>query len=327
MEYEICLEPSGVHFQANEHQNIVEAAKQHGISIKHGCASGSCGDCKGTILSGDSEQGPFMPLLLSSSERAAGMAILCKLYPRSNLRLQAEVVPKNLWKAEIIGLTYLAWNVLELRLRPERSYPYRTGQYARVAVPSLPDQWRSYSMATPPDASGELIFHIREVSGGAFSQWLFHVAQTGDIVNMGAAQGEFALNPDHDRDMLCVAAGTGLAPIEAIIQESIHWGRTRPIHLFYGARKQTDFYHLEKLAQWAERHPHLTVTATLSDLQDTTWTGARRLLPTVAARGHWKDHEVYLCGNPGMIEAAIDLLLSHAVQHERIHFDAFAPNG
>jgi CDP-4-dehydro-6-deoxyglucose reductase len=45
------------------------------------------------------------------------------------------------------------------------------------------------------------------------------------------------------------------------------------------------------------------------------------------ASGHWRDHEVYLCGSPAMIEAAIDLLLSHQVQHEQIHFDAFAPNG
>ena len=135
MEYEICLEPSGVRFKADESQNIVEAAKAHHVAIKHGCASGSCGDCKGTILSGESEQGPFMPLLLLPTERAAGMAILCKLYPRSNLRLQAEVISGDVWNTEIVGLSKLAWNVLELRLRPEKPYPYRTGQYARMAVP------------------------------------------------------------------------------------------------------------------------------------------------------------------------------------------------
>ena len=327
MKYEICLEPSGIRFMADAGQNIVEAAKQHGIPIKHGCASGSCGDCKGTILSGDSEQGPFMPLLLLPTERAAGMAILCKLYPRSDLHLRAEVVPKDTWTAAITRLTPLAWNVLELRLQPERPYPYRTGQYARIAIPGHPDQWRSYSMATPPDATGTLVFHIRELPGGIFSQWLFHEAQIGDQLMLGSAQGEFTLHSDNDRDMLCIAAGTGLSPIEAIIHESIALGRTRPIHLFYGARKQTDFYHLEELAKWSQQYPHITITPTLSDTQDTSWTGAHRLLPTVAASGHWKDHEVYLCGGPGMIEAAIDLLLSHEVQHDHIHFDAFAPNG
>ena len=327
MEYEICLEPSGIRFMADAGQNIVEAAKQHGIPIKHGCASGSCGDCKGTILSGDSEQGPFMPLLLLPTERAAGMAILCKLYPRSDLRLRAEVVPKDTWTAAITRLTPLAWNVLELRLQPELPYPYRTGQYARIAIPGHPDQWRSYSMATPPDATGTLVFHIRELPGGIFSQWLFHEAQIGDQLMLGSAQGEFTLHSDNDRDMLCIAAGTGLAPIEAIIQESIALGRTRLIHLFYGARKQADFYHQEELDRWSQQYPHITITSTLSDMHDTSWAGAHRLLPTVAASGHWKDHEVYLCGSPGMIEAAIDLLLSHEVQHDLIHFDAVAPNG
>ncbi|MBU2738232.1 FAD-binding oxidoreductase [Acidithiobacillus concretivorus] len=327
MEYEICLEPSGICFKADASQNIVEAAKAHNVAIKHGCASGSCGDCKGTILSGESEQGPFMPLLLLPTERAAGMAILCKLYPRSNMRLQAEVISRNIWKTEIVGLSKLAWNVLELRLRPETPYPYRTGQYARMAVPGHKDQWRSYSMATPPQDQGELVFHVRELPGGLFSRWLFYQAQCGDSITLGPAQGEFALHHENHRPMLCIAAGTGLAPIEAIIQESMQSGQTRPIHLFYGAKKQRDFYHLETLQQWARQYAHLRVTPTISDAEDAQWKGARRLLPTVAANGHWQDHEVYLCGGPGMIEAAIDLLLSHGVSHNQIHFDAFAPNG
>ncbi len=327
MEYEIRLEPSGVEFMADARENIVEAAKRQGIPIKHGCASGSCGDCKGVILSGASEQGPFMPLLLLPTERAAGMAILCKLYPRSPMHLRTEIMGQETWTTKIIKLKPLAWNVLELRLKPEKNYPYRAGQYARMEIPGHPGQRRSYSMATPPDSTGELVFHIRELPGGLMSQWLFHVAQPGDQIKLEAAQGDFALHPDTYRDMLCIAAGTGLAPIEAIIQESFTLGITRPIHLFYGAKNQTDLYHLEKLAYWAKQYPYFQVTPTLSDIQDRSWSGAYRLLPTVAANRQWKDHEVYLCGSPGMIEAAIDLLLSHGVSHEHIHFDAFSPNG
>ncbi|WP_163098394.1 FAD-binding oxidoreductase [Acidithiobacillus ferrianus] len=327
MEFEICLEPSGVRFTADAHQNIVAAAKEHGIPIKHGCASGSCGDCKGTILDGDSEQGPFMPLLLSPTERAANMAILCKLYPRSPMRLRAEIVQKTLWTAQVTQLAPLAWNVMELRVQPEHPYPYRTGQYARIGVPGQPEQWRSYSVATPPTAQGELVFHIRELPGGAFSQWLFQNARIGDTLQLGSPQGEFFLRQESPLDLLCIAAGTGLAPIEAILQESFDLGWKRPIHLFYGAKKREDFYHSEKLAGWSRHYPHLQVTPTLSDMTDAGWTGARRLLPTVASHGPWKDHEIYLCGSPGMIEAAIDLLLSHGTPHEQIHFDAFSPNG
>ncbi|MDA8115060.1 MAG: FAD-binding oxidoreductase [Acidithiobacillus sp.] len=327
MEYEICLEPSGICFKADDRQNVVEAARAHGIPIKYGCASGSCGDCKGTIISGEAEQGPFMPLLLSSSERAEHMAILCKLYPRSDMCLRAEVLQENNWIAKVVHLAPLAWNVMELRLRPERLYPYRAGQYARISVPGHPEQWRSYSIATPPTEQGELVFHIRELPGGAFSQWLFQSAQIGDELQLTGAQGEFFLRQNSGRNLLCIAAGTGLAPIEAIIQESLSLGWKLPIHLFYGAKKRDDFYHLEELAALSQRYPHLQVTPTLSDTGDTGWTGARRLLPTVASHGQWIDHEVYLCGSPGMIESAIDLLLSHGVPHEHIHFDAFAPNG
>ena len=79
---------------------------------------------------------------------------------------------------------------------------------------------------------------------------------------LGSAQGEFTLHSDNDRDMLCIAAGTGLSPIEAIIHESIALGRTRPIHLFYGARKQADFYHLEELAKWSQQYPQILMALT-----------------------------------------------------------------
>ncbi len=327
MDYEICLEPSGIRFAAGAEQSIVAAALAQGIPLQHGCGNGSCGDCKGTILEGEGEQGPFMPLLLTPAERAAGMAILCKLRPRSPMRIRASVQEAGQWTAAVTTLTPLAWNVLELRLQPERPYPYRAGQYARLAVPGAAGEWRSYSMATPPRADGTLVFHIRELPGGRFSQWLFHAAQMGDTLQLAGAQGEFFLRQDNERPLLCIAAGTGLAPIEAILQESMVLGWERPIHLFYGARRRPDFYHLPVLQDWARQHPHLRVTPTLSDAEDRDWAGARRLLPSVTASGHWRDHEVYLCGSPGMIEAAIDLLLSHQVQHEQIHFDAFAPNG
>nr|WP_239060328.1 hypothetical protein [Acidithiobacillus ferrooxidans] len=95
----------------------------------------------------------------------------------------------------------------------------------------------------------------------------------------------------------------------------------------FADKKRGDFYHLEELAALSQCYPHLQVTRTLSDTGGTGWSGARQLLPTVASHGQWRDHEVYLCGNPGMIEAAIDLRLFHGVPHEHIHFDAFAPNG
>ena len=327
MDYEITLEPSGRTLRVRADQNLVAAALEQGVAIHHGCGNGSCGDCKGTVLAGEYEQLPFMPLLLTPQERSAGKAILCKLQPRSDMRIEAQIDTPDHWQGKIHALSRLAPSVMEIRLQLEREYPYRAGQYARIAVPGQAETWRSYSLACPPGDDHELVFHVRAAPGGLFTEWLFHQAQLGDILQLSAAQGDFYLREDNDRPLLCIAAGTGLAPIEAVLQQAFQSGWQRPMTLFFGARKRQDFYHLELLSNWAQRYPNFQFIPTLSDKDDESWTGARRLLPSVAQMSHWQGHEAYLCGSPGMVEAAIDLLLSHGLPSGQIHFDSFAPNG
>ena len=326
MEYEVILEPSGHRLQVREDQCIVEAALEQGVAIHYGCGNGSCGDCKGQIVDGEGVQLPFMPLLLTPEERADKQAILCKLQPRSAMRVAARVdTATELWTGTVTALQRLASTVMELRLRCDRPYPFRAGQYARIAVPDQAGQWRSYSMASHPDEA-ELSFHIRAVPGGAFSRWLFERVRVGDSVQLGPAQGEFMLQRNTERPMLLVAAGTGLAPIEAILRERRQLPWTAPVALFFGVRRAADLYHLDVLQNLADSWPNLRLEICCSDPHFTGPGGPRRLLPSVLENGSWSEHEVYLCGSPGMIEAAVDLLLSHGTSHARIHFDSFAPS-
>lgn len=326
MEHEVILEPSGQRLWVREDQSVVEAALEQGVAIHHGCGNGSCGDCKGQILSGESVQLPFMPLLLTPEERAANQAILCKLQPRSSMRIAARVdTATDPLIATVSSLQRLAPNVMELGLHCDRPYPFQAGQYARIAVPDRPGQWRSYSMASLPDEA-VLRFHIRAVPGGAFSRWLFAQAKIGDTLQMGPAQGAFTLDRDTERPLLLIAAGTGLAPIEAILQERMRLSWTAPVALFFGARRAEDLYHLDYLRGLAGRWSALRLEICCSDPEFTGSGGPRRLLPSVAHQGPWSGHAAYLCGSPGMVEAAIDLLLSHGLSHEHIHFDSFAPS-
>ncbi|MGC8467223.1 MAG: 2Fe-2S iron-sulfur cluster-binding protein [Acidithiobacillus sp.] len=326
MQHEIVLEPSGQRLWVREDQTIVAAALEQGVAIHHGCGNGSCGDCKGQILSGEGIQLPFMPLLLTPEERAANQAILCKLQPRSAMHIAAQVdTSADVWTATVLSLHPLSATVMELCLQCDRPYPFRVGQYARIAVPGAAGQWRSYSMASLPDEA-LLRFHIRAVSGGVFSSWLFERARPGDQLQLGPAQGTFTLQQEVERPMLLVAAGTGLAPIEALIHERLRLPWTAPIHLFFGSRRAADLYHLDYLQELTRNRPELHLEICCSDPAVTGLGGPRRLLPTVADHGPWSDHEVYLCGSPGMIEAAVDLLLSHGLPHARIHFDSFTPS-
>jgi NAD(P)H-flavin reductase len=52
------------------------------------------------------------------------------------------------------------------------------------------------------------------------------------------------------RDVLCLAGGTGLAPVKAVVEALISApepGRHREIVLYYGARRHQDLYDLRSL--------------------------------------------------------------------------------
>ena len=65
-------------------------------------------------------------------------------------------------------------------------------------------------------------------------------------------------NTDSPRDALCLAGGTGLAPVKAVIEAIIHApapGRRREVVLYFGARRHQDLYDLAELQQMELAYP------------------------------------------------------------------------
>src|SRR5260370_7087805 len=127
----------------------------------------------------------------------------------------AEVQPAW-WTGEIVQHDRRTETVAVLTIRPDRPLSYVAGQYVQVQTLRWPRTWRSYSIANAPRASGLLDIHVRAVPGGMVSSALVSHCGTGDIVLLGAARGGMRVSDDPARDLVCVAGGTGLAPLKAI---------------------------------------------------------------------------------------------------------------
>ena len=125
------------------------------------------------------------------------------------------------WVGEVIRHERRTGSVAVLTIRPDRPLAYVPGQYLGVQVLRWPRVWRNFSIANAPRASGLLDLHIRAVPGGLVSNALVHHVDAGSTVLLGQACGAMAAPQAHDRDLVCVAGGTGLAPIKAIIEAVI----------------------------------------------------------------------------------------------------------
>lgn len=227
------------------------------------------------------------------------------------------------WIAEIAAHDLRAPGVAVLKVAPTQPLPYRAGQYIWVQVTRWPRVWRRFSAATAPRPGGLIELHVRAVPGGLVSNSLVHHSAAGDTLVLGPADGGMTL-ADCDRDLLCVAGGTGLAPIKALIEQAIAEaaaGRTRKITLFYGARQHFDLYDLRDMQLLEAACPALRVIPVLSD--EPGYTGLTGLLPEVVhAHGGsmFRNCEAYICGPPGMVSRTA-ALLAGSIPASQIHHD------
>ncbi len=252
-------------------------------------------------------------------------------YAARMMRMAADDDARNhppWWVGEITAHEQRGESVAVLTIAPDRPLPYWPGQYLRVQVTRWPRVWRCYSVAGAPRGDNALTLHVRAIPGGMVSTALVRHVVPGDTVLLGPAAGTMTV-PDNDRDLLCVAGGTGLAPVKAIIEDAARRRRDRKVTLFAGARTQRDLYDLPGLARLQADCPALEIVAVIADPAPLTQPAGdcprlswyRGLLPDVVrACGLFENSEAFISGPPAMVAQTAALLAAH-VPAAQIHHD------
>jgi NAD(P)H-flavin reductase/hemoglobin-like flavoprotein len=228
------------------------------------------------------------------------------------------------WVAEVIRHERRRPDLAVLTIRPGEPFPYQPGQYLSVQVLPRPRVWRNYSIANAPRADGTLDLHIRAIPGGQVSTTLVQDTGAGDTILLGPARGSMVVDHSSARDILCIAGGTGFAPIKAIIEGLAArpgGGAARRIRLFAGARRRADLYDLPDLARLESQCARLDVVTALSDEPGAC--GPHGLVPDVVRQqASWQDCDVFVSGPPGMVRATLRAL-AHRASGEHLYCDPY----
>lgn len=223
------------------------------------------------------------------------------------------------WTAEITAHELRTPQVAVLTMQPTESFPHLPGQHLSVQTPRWPRLWRSYSIANAPRADGTLTLHVRAVAGGLVSTTLVHHTAPGDVLLLGRAEGPMTADTRSERPVLCLAGGTGLAPIKAIAEATTGSGGRREIVLYYGARSQSELYDLPALRKMELEFPWLEVIPVTSRERAE---GARHgTIPDLAAEATWQDRDVYISGPDPMIMATVATMRTLGAPDELVHYD------
>jgi NAD(P)H-flavin reductase len=226
------------------------------------------------------------------------------------------------WTAEVVNIDHRADNIAVLTIAPDQPLPFAAGQHLTVQTPRWPRVWRPYSIACMPRDDGLLALHVKAVPGGWVSNALVRYTSPGSQLVLGPPLGTMTLEGAEDRDLLCVAGGTGLSPVKAIIEQAVRESAAtqRRIYLYYGARRRHELYDLPDLWRLQDSYSGFELIPVTSD--DPAFDGMQGNVGRVAAR--YMPHagcEAYVAGPPEMVRETIRVLARAGLQRERIHFD------
>jgi ferredoxin-NAD(P)+ reductase (naphthalene dioxygenase ferredoxin-specific) len=326
---EVRIQPLNRVIRVEPGANLLESLRAAQVPMSYSCMAGRCGTCRCKVLDGevlDSGREQQSPL-----EPRDSYVLACRTYITQSCTIQIpepdEIVvhPARIAKATVVAIEEHAHDVRRLVLKASKPIEHSPGQYLQLQF--SPEHIRPYSMAGLP-GDGHLEFHIRLVPGGRVTTYIANELKVGHSVRLSGPLGTAYLRRKHDGPMLCVAGGTGLAPILSIVRGAIAHGMSNPIHLYFGVRSQRDLYGLHWLTQLSRQHSALKVHVVITSGGDPRTQRCGLVTEAIEADfANLSGWRAYLCGSPPMVEAATLVARQREILTDHIYADAFYPQG
>jgi len=329
----VTIQPSGKSVECKSGDTVLMALEKSGYALPNNCRAGACGECKVKVLEGQYDQGMVLDMALSAEERKQGFGLMCMAKPISDEMViewgTADARPKLFPPREnalfvVTDKRPIAARAVELHLRPVgQPIRYWPGQYVTIGDPRAGYPMRAYSISNAPRPDGELVLHVARADDGLTSVWIHDQLGVGDSVKINGAYGTFIGDPAVETPILCLAAGTGLAPIMSLAEAALRRGFRKPVMLVLSARTQEDAYAHGMMAWWRTKHRNFDYKVTLTREQKEGFEHGRVdvLLPKM-----FKDlskHTIFAAGSPEFTATCVQTCKSLGANADMIFTEGF----
>jgi len=210
--------------------------------------------------------------------------------------------------------------------------PFLAGQHLpiRLKTSAGEELRRTYTISQAPSDEGLRLSIKRE---GVASSHLHDHVHEGDLIEALGPRGQFTIDEKLRRPVVLIGAGVGIPPMVAfarhVITEGFRNRRTRPLHLIQVARDAASWAfgdELQALAQRAKGAMKLHVVLASGDAAPAGAHQGPLTIDLLKSLLPFDDHEFFLCGPPGFMQALYDGLRDLGVRDERIQAEAFGPS-
>jgi NAD(P)H-flavin reductase len=177
-----------------------------------------------------------------------------------------------------------------------------------------------FALATAPSAGGQVELLVKR--GGKVADLLASAQPGGTLLVTEPFGRGFPVEAALGRDVLLFAAGSGIAPIRALIQALLRRrDEVNRLTLFYGQRHGSEFaYRAEHLA-WERRGVRVVLCPSSAD---DAWEGVRGRVQEVARTlgfggARLDEAAAFVCGMSTMVTDVRETLARAGVAPDRVH--------
>jgi uncharacterized protein len=210
--------------------------------------------------------------------------------------------------------------------------PFLAGQHLPIRLKTAAGEalHRTYTVSQAPSDAGLRLSVKRE---GAASSHLHDSVREGDTIEALGPRGQFTIDATLRRPAVLIGAGVGITPMVAfarhLVAEGFRHRRTRPLHLIQVARSEAlraFGAELRALAQRAKGAMQLHVVLGDGDGAPEGAINGPLTIDLLKTLLPFDDHEFFLCGPTGFMQALYDGLRDLGVRDTRIQAEAFGPS-
>ena len=318
---------SGEVIDVNEHESILDAALRNDLFIEYSCRNGQCGACKTQVTSGNT----FViheELSLTEEELLSGLVLSCCRGVAGDVGINAENltelkgIKKITGPCKIDSLVRYAVDVVEVVLRtpPSSVIEFLPGQYIDIIGPN--GVRRSYSIANAPMENGRLRLFVKKVEGGVFSEYWFNSAKVNDLLRFEGPLGTFYLPKNNKKHLVLLATGTGIAPIQAILEGLVlnpDKNTFDSVTLFWGGRYESDIF--KTMDFDLENYKFIPVLSRKDGVEGAYYGYVQDAV--LAQNIDLTDSLVLACGAIEMIKSSAKTLIANGLSKSAYKSDAF----
>lgn len=207
----------------------------------------------------------------------------------------------ELHQMNIAKTQQLSARILRLWLEPQQPFSHQAGDYIMLGLDA--QQRKPFSIANAPTEDGLIELHVRNQDDSEWMQQLFALP-VGAQLWVEDAKPQYRLQAETELNLF-IAGGTGIAPMQALLQARIQQGIQQPTYLYWGTHSIEECYINAELQALSAAHPQLHYISVISE-PSADWNGPSGLVHEYALSQHSdvSNASVYLCGCWPMVQQA-----------------------